>query len=109
LLDCTYGRRNHQSGKNDADESKQNGDQPSERRLKNNITVADGQPRDKGKVKGFPKLHFFNVSDNNRNTPYQSNQGQKDGMETPDNQKKMVTETAKISPKITNRISKIAS
>jgi hypothetical protein len=93
----TDGSGNHQSGKNDTDESQQNSGQPSEWRLYDNIAVADGQTGDKGEVESFPKGHLLKVSDNSRNANYQGKQGQKEGIEAPDNYKEMVAETDKYA------------
>ena len=84
---------NQQACEEDADETDQDGYQSSERAMQDNIAVADGQPRDKGKVQRICEGHFFNEGDRRSTGHYQSDQHQNDSSDMPDSMKEMIGET----------------
>ena len=60
---CLHSYGNHQTGKQDADKSDEEGDNSSERGLHDNIAVAYSKSCDKGKIEGISKRYFLNQSD----------------------------------------------
>ena len=86
---------NHQTCEKDANESDQKGQQSSDWGFGNNIAVADGQPRDKGKVQRIIKRHLLNEGGRTRTGNHQSDQRQNDGFNMPDSTKEMRGETGK--------------